>query len=494
MSDLVDDSKTRLQSLRRVDMMEVRHYKRPPAHVVECLAGLFMLLSGLAVRDSAGKNRGDYPKLKDIVKNCSDWGFVQALLGGNEAHVSRHLRELVESADLVCDRTTEHWAALEDHIERFPASFDFQTMRRKNTFTGCVCKIMRNLLHLRRLQRELESCLESETAPMTRPEIAAAIVAAWEKGNEKSKHELEASSSDTLKKVSGELDADTAAFRRSVSGLAACVRLVDEENERWNETKARNMTRMQQAEKALKQAQVSHAQARADVQAQLDRGVTRDQDRVRGVIIMRRTNHAPRPRGRHSDDSDEDTGWNGTAAGDRFAHNGWSRVGHVYDQSTYAAAFRDEMFANDNRTLLVCAPYKQGMFGARGKPGTVPGAETKSRLRRRPMCEGDPKFRLLLGERVEVREKARGKKARRRGTFTPGTGSCGRIAAITHAFDPKDWGEAGEVRPMLYAVRLDKDDYGAVLVENVSPERVFWLPYVEDGCRDPLVDVREEEE
>ena len=159
-----------------------------------------------------------------------------------------------------------------------------------------------------------------------------------------------------------------------------------------------------------------------------------------------------------------------------------------------AAAFRDEMFANDNRTLLVCAPYKQGMFGARGKPGTVPGAETKSRLRRRPMCEGDPKFRLLLGERVEVREKARGKKARRRGTFTPGTGSCGRIAAITHAFDPKDWGEAGEVRPMLYAVRLDKDDYGAVLVENVSPERVFWLPYVEDGCRDPLVDVREEEE
>ena len=285
------------------------------------------------------------------------------------------------------------------------------------------------------------------------------------------------------------MGADTAAFRRSVSGLAAGVRLVEEETELWSETKARNITRMQDAEKALQKAKISHAQARADVQAELDRGVTRDQDRVCGVIIMRRTKHAPRPRGRYWDHQDEDTGWNGTTTGDRFAHNGWSRVGHVYDQSTYAAAFRDGTFANDNRTLLVCAPYKHGMFGARGKPGTVPGAETKSRLRRWPMCKVDPNFRLLLGERVEVSGEVR-----RKGRFMPGTGSCGRIAAITRAFRPEDSGEAGEVRPIKYAVRLDKDDYGAVLVENVDPERVYWLPYVEDGCRDPFLSVAEEEE
>ena len=154
-----------------------------------------MLLSGSAVRVPGQNNGGGYPKLKDIVNNCSDWAFVKTLLGGNVHQVYKHMCELVES-DLVCDQNTEHWAALENHIERFPSSFDFQNMKRYSIFTGCVCKITRNLLHLRRRRLELKSHLKN-AAPKKSPEIAAA----GEKGNEKSKHELEALSSGTLKKV-----------------------------------------------------------------------------------------------------------------------------------------------------------------------------------------------------------------------------------------------------------------------------------------------------
>ena len=76
----------------------------------------------------------------------------------------------------------------------------------------------------------------------------------------------------------------------------------------------------------------------------------------------------------------------------------------------------------------------------------------------------------------------------------PGTGSCGRIAAITRAFRPEDSGEAGgsktnKVRGSAGQGRLRRGP-----CRERRPERVYWLPYVEDGCRDPFLSVVEEEE
>ncbi len=460
-------AQTSANVIKRKDLTEVRCFAHPPPHMIECVAGLFMLLTGPIAKASGG----NYAKLHDIVKNASDWRFVKKHLVGNDRNFVQQLHELIQQTTAAplaeSGPLPEHWAALEKHIERCPAAFDVYNMRRISVLTWRICEIIQNLRHVRRLRRELSS------VPAAELERAARNTS----GESKQAPSL------------AELDADTMAFRRAGGALADSVRRVKTETQRLVKTQSR----MQGVQEELDKVRAVCDQMRADIEVILKRGVTREQDQVRCVIIMRRTSGPPRPR-RNDDTSDEEgqAGWNGSAGGGRFSHNGWSRVGTVYNQATYMAAFRAGMLANDGRTLLVCAPYQQGMFGARGRPGpAVPGAVTKDRLRNRPMCEGDSQFPgLLLGERVEVKVKSR-----RRRRFRPGQGDCGRIAAITRT-DEADSDEAGfdgdakaaPASSYRYSVRLDKDAFGAVLVENVDAKNIYWLPWVGDGCHDPYIE------